>query len=62
MPDIKEPDITINGVPLSSAQAMAVRVAVSNFYGELMGPQEYPSAIDDLYRTRLREVQDIMRR
>ncbi len=35
---MSEPHIVINGTRLTDAQAMSVRVAVSSFRGEMLGP------------------------
>ena len=53
-----EPKITINGKPLFEGQALAVRVAISRFYTELLDPDEIEvlGEIGGLYRQRLEEV------
>lgn len=60
----KEADIVINGVPLTFAQSMALRVAVSNMLMELADPEsEYAEdlgSIGPLCQARLSEVQDII--
>jgi hypothetical protein len=35
---MNEPTITVNGVTLTEAEAISVRVAVSSFLGEMQGP------------------------
>lgn len=62
-----EPQITIDGVDLSPAQAMAVRVAISNFYAELeqpgaLGNDEHGLLLAKAYRERLVEVLAIILR
>ena len=59
-----EPNITINGVPLTDAQAMAVRVAVVDFLYDLADAEHMAELgeIGPLYRARLSEVQEIMHR
>ena len=54
-----EPDITINGTRLTSAQAMAVRVAVSSFDADC-GDDEHGKAMSKIYTDRLNEVFRIM--
>lgn len=56
-----EPHIIINGIELTEAQAMAVRVAVSSFYTEMgapdaLGEDEHGRAMAAAYRLRLAEV------
>lgn len=55
---MREPVITINGVTLSEGQAMAVRVACSNFDGWLVGNTlgEDDKELHQNYRERLAEV------
>jgi len=60
-----EPVITINGVQLNTAQAMTVRVAITNFTLELrapdaLGDDETGVAIRNGYRARLSEVLDLI--
>jgi hypothetical protein len=57
-----EPTITINGTTLTNAQAMAVRVAVSNFQMECAEPEfrEGIGEIADAYQARLGEVVRLM--
>lgn len=50
-----EPEITINGVRLTSGQAMAVRVAISSFNPDC-GDDEHGRAMSKAYADRLREV------
>jgi hypothetical protein len=54
-----EPEITINGVPLTNAQAMAVRVAVSSFDPDC-GDDEHGLMMTNLYASRINEVLRIM--
>ncbi len=54
-----EPDIIINGVQLTAAQAMAVRVAVSSFDVDC-GDDEHGIAMNKAYEARINEVFRIM--
>jgi len=57
-----EPDITINGVALTEAQALTVRVALSSFLLQL-GDLEWSrqlGRVADGYRARAREVEALM--
>lgn len=56
---IVEPEITINGVQLTVAQAMTVRVAVSSFEPDC-GDDEHGVAMTRAYQERAREVFRIM--
>lgn len=60
----KEPDIEINGRPLTTAQAMTVRVALGIFGGALaeedLGADEHGKEMTRLYQLRLREIYDII--
>ena len=51
-----EPAITINGIPLTTGQAMTVRVACSHFFMSL----EPSEKIDTAYKARLEEVFKMM--
>jgi hypothetical protein len=56
-----EPIITINGVQLNTAQAMTMRVALTNFVIDLkepdaLGNDETGIAIRNGYRARLNEI------
>jgi hypothetical protein len=58
---MQEASITINERVLTNAQAMAVRVAISNFYSDMMEPDalgddEHGRAMVTAYRERLVEV------
>lgn len=61
-----EPIILVNGTRLTEAQAMAVRVAASSFYTEIvgdptaLGDDEMGYAIRAAYKARLAEVLRIM--
>ena len=46
---MKEPDITINGQPLTEAQSMTVRVALQCFILQI---SDIPAAIDDEAKIR----------
>ena len=54
-----EPDITINGVQLTSAQSMAVRVAISSFDADC-GDDFESKMMAKAYGDRLKEVFRIM--
>jgi hypothetical protein len=54
-----EPEIIINGVHLTNAQAMAVRVAISSFDVDC-GDDEHGLAMSKAYAARLNEVFRIM--
>lgn len=56
-----EPQITINGVALTQAQAMAVRVAITSYHSEMCNPTALGEdatgrGITKGYHTRLSEV------
>lgn len=59
-----EPKITVNGVPLTEAQAMAMRVAVAHFSMDLsangLGEDETGKAIAAGYLARIVEVNKLM--
>lgn len=59
---MSEAAITINGIPLTSAQSMAVRVAVTQFHLECSDPEirEGLGPIADAYLDRLSEVLKVM--
>jgi hypothetical protein len=59
---MNEPHIVINGIKLTDQQAMAVRVAVSSFRGEMTGPNPLGNDahgifMAKMYNDRLREVE-----
>lgn len=59
----REPEISIYGQPVTYAQAMAIRVAVTDFYGQtgdpdMLGDDELGRAMTAAYRDRLKEVLD----
>ncbi len=60
-----EPKITINGVELTEAQAMTVRVALTSFDFSLtdgsLGDDQHGKEMIGLYRERLRELYKVMR-
>lgn len=56
----READIVINGVTLTHAQSMAVRVAVTSFLVDLPDRLVDLGPIGPLYQARLGEVQDII--
>lgn len=55
-----EPSVTINGVALNAAQAMALRVAVTSFRSDLLehglGEDEHGRAMTALYLLRADEI------
>jgi hypothetical protein len=57
-----EPNIIIEGERLTTGQAMAVRVAVSVFYDQVLSPEgrQELGPIANAYRDRLREVFALM--
>lgn len=57
-----EPEIQINGITLTYAQAMSVRVAVTSFRWDLSNSEHRKALgrIGDLYDMRLAEVENIM--
>jgi hypothetical protein len=60
---MKEPDITIGGVPLTVGQAMTVRVALGSFAMSLdegLGDDEHGRRMTEAYRERLRELFQLM--
>lgn len=62
-----EPTITINGQMLTKGQAMAVRVAITNFHDDMhkadtLGKDEHGLAMTKAYRERLTEVITIILR
>ena len=59
----KEPEISIYGQPVTYAQAMAIRVAVTDFYiqagdPDMLGDDDQRRALTAAYRARLKEVLD----
>lgn len=65
--NMTEADVTINGVPLTFGQSMALRVAANNFAMELqdpdaLGDDEGGRSITKGYRERLAEVLGLMTR
>lgn len=57
-----EPVVTINGVTLNNAQAMAFRVAISNFLADMqdplaLGDDEHGRFMTAAYRTRMQEIE-----
>lgn len=57
-----EPRITINGVELTDAQAMTVRVAIGNFRIELNDPDfaRALGTVGDVYKARAAEIERVM--
>jgi hypothetical protein len=58
-----EPDITINGEPLTFAQAMTLRVALTSFHMYLAAegtPTELGESLTAGYRARASEVEGLM--
>lgn len=61
MSDVKEAEITIDGVRLSVSQSMTVRVALSGFSSDMskpdaLGNDEHGLAMAKLYHDRAHEV------
>lgn len=63
--DPKEPAITINGVPLTHAQAMTVRVALGAYAMELqnhgLGEDEHGRTMTGGYLAAIYDIHQIMR-
>jgi hypothetical protein len=60
-----EPNITVNGVPLTTAEAMTVRVALGAFAIDLkregsLGDDDHGYAMRDGYRAALRDIFALM--
>ena len=58
-----EAPVTIRGVQLDSAQVMALRVAVTSMLDDLYSDEQLCKGLgetSDLYKARLREVQDLL--
>jgi hypothetical protein len=64
MPDTREARMSVSGADLTSAQSMAVRVAISNMLLELSDPDylKRMGRIGELYVQRLSEVQSLILR
>ena len=65
MSEPTEPDITINGVRLTTAEAMTVRVALSAFAMDLkcegsLGDDDHGHAMRDGYLAALRDIFALM--
>jgi hypothetical protein len=62
---MKEAAITINGVPLTTAQAMTVRVALGSFAMDLqnhhLGGDEHGEAMTRGYLAAIYEIHQMMR-
>jgi hypothetical protein len=60
----KEPDITINGVPCTTAMAMTLRVAIEHFASDLrengLGEDETGRAICQGYLARIDEIRRLI--
>jgi len=60
-----EPTITVNGVELSQAQAMTVRVALFSYAMELadglLGDDEHGASLAKGYTTAIRQITALMR-
>lgn len=63
--DIKEPEITINGVKLTTAQACTIRVALTDFHMTLkhqgLGDDLHGKTMTKLYTQRIHELYKIIR-
>jgi hypothetical protein len=60
-----EPHIVLNGTELSSAQSIAIRVAIESFWSTLddpdyLGADEHGRKMVSLYRERLNEVRKLI--
>jgi hypothetical protein len=59
-----EPQISINGIPLSEGQGMAVRVACEAFLSQMreegLGDDEHGKLMAELYAERLLEVRGLI--
>jgi len=64
MPRDREPSIEVNGVALTTAQAMTVRVAIESFASDLqgggLGDDEHGKAMTAAYRARIDEIREII--
>ena len=66
MAEFAEPQITINGQPLTEAQAIAVRIAVTDLLSQIglgeqpFGDDEVGAKMEALHKERLTEVIKIM--
>ena len=65
MSEPQEPNITINGVRLTTAEAMTVRVALGAFAMDLraedsLGDDDHGHAMRDGYRAALRDILALM--
>lgn len=64
MPEFDEPAITINGVPLTVAQSMTVRVALQNFAMELnengLGSDKMGKSISRGYLNQIGAINQII--
>jgi hypothetical protein len=56
-----EPSVTVNGHPLTAAQSMALRVAVQCMLLDI-AVEWSPGPIAEMYRDRLKEIQELMLR
>jgi hypothetical protein len=65
MTDQTEPAITINGTPLTTAQAMTMRVALETFAMDLrdhgLGDDEHGTTMTHGYLAAIRVIRELMR-
>lgn len=61
---MKESNIVINGMSLSTGQAMTVRIALEAFWIDLisdgLGEDEHGKTMTQAYINRIREIREIM--
>jgi hypothetical protein len=65
MPEIKEPEVIINGVKLNFAEAMTLRVAISSYASEMsqkhaLGKDKVGEDIRKGYLRNARKVEEYM--
>jgi hypothetical protein len=60
MDQSNEAFITVNGHALTKSQSMTVRVALSSFFGILIGDDEHGKRMEAAYRARLTEIFALM--
>jgi len=60
---MKEADMTISGVPLTTAQSLTVRLALQQYAGFLSGlPIEEKGTVEMSYLARIQEINDLISR
>lgn len=63
--DVKEADIVINGVKLTFAQSMTLRVAICSFLSDMskedaLGTDEHGKFMSNAYASRSQEIINLM--